>query len=147
HRVGALVAGHERLAQIEKFLDTVAISPSQLGQVGAVWGLEHLDDWLAGERLEILARRDATRAALTALPGWVLKSAGAYFAWVEHPFAESSAGLARRMVAQIGVLALPGTMFTPDNDPSGARHLRLAFANVDAHGIAQLAQRLARLEP
>ncbi|CAM3150684.1 aminotransferase [Paracoccus nototheniae] len=146
HRVGAMVAGTERLVQVEKFLDTVAISPSQLGQIGAVWGMEHLQDWLAGERAEVLARRAATRNALTALPGWRLKSAGAYFAWVEHPFADSSAALARRMVAQIGVLALPGTMFTPPGDPVGLRHLRLAFANVDGAGIAELASRLALLE-
>jgi aspartate/methionine/tyrosine aminotransferase len=135
------------LVQVEKFLDTLAISPGQLGQVGAVWGLGNLDDWLAVERLEILARRDATRAAMAGLPDWTLKSAGAYFAWVEHPFAESSADLARRMVSEIGVLALPGTMFTPEDDPSGARHLRLAFANVEAAGIAALADRLALLKP
>ena len=145
HRVGAIVAGIDRLEQVEKFLDTVAISPSQLGQIGAVWGMENLQDWLAGERAEILARRAAAAAALGALPGWRLKSAGAYFAWVEHPFDESSADLARRMVRDAGVLALPGTMFTPDGDASGARHLRIAFANVDADGIAALAVRLAGL--
>ncbi|MGP9804219.1 aminotransferase [Paracoccus sp. NSM] len=145
HRVGALVTSPARLAQIEKFLDTVAISPSQPGQIGAVWGMQNLGLWLAGERAEILARRAAADAALSALPGWRLKSAGAYFAWIEHPFAESSADLARRMVAEIGVLALPGTMFTPDDDPSGARHLRIAFANVDAAGIGQLAERLGLL--
>lgn len=145
HRVGAIVAGIERLQQVEKFLDTVAISPSQLGQIGAVWGMEHLKDWLAGERAEILARRAAAAAALGALPGWRLKSAGAYFAWVEHPFAEGSADLARRMVRDAGVLALPGTMFTPEGDAMGPRHLRIAFANVDADGIAALADRLAGL--
>ncbi|WP_042250355.1 aminotransferase [Paracoccus sp. PAMC 22219] len=145
HRVGAIVAGIDRLEQVEKFLDTVAISPSQLGQIGAVWGMENLQDWLAGERAEILARRAAAAAALGALPGWTLKSAGAYFAWVEHPFDESSADLARRMVRDAGVLALPGTMFTPDGDASGGRHLRIAFANVDADGIAALAVRLAGL--
>lgn len=145
HRVGAIVAGIERLQQVEKFLDTVAISPSQLGQIGAVWGMEHLKDWLAGERAEILARRAAAAAALGALPGWRLKSAGAYFAWVEHPFAEGSADLARRMVRDAGVLALPGTMFTPEGDATGPCHLRIAFANVDADGIAALADRLACL--
>lgn len=145
HRVGAIVAGEARLAEVEKFLDTVSISASQLGQIGAVWGMTHLRQWLAGERAEILSRRAATVAALGALPGWQLKSVGAYFAWLEHPFAESSADLARRMVREIGVLALPGTMFTPADDPTGARHLRVAFANVDAAGIAVLAHRLEEL--
>ena len=145
HRVGAVIAGTDRLEQVEKFLDTVAISPSQLGQIGAVWGMANLGDWLAGERAEILARRAAAAETLGALPGWRLKSAGAYFAWVEHPFAEGSADLARRMVREAGVLALPGTMFTPADDPTGARHLRIAFANVDAAGIAELGRRLAAL--
>lgn len=143
HRVGALIGAPVRLAEVEKFLDTVAISTSQLGQIGALWGMRHLGAWLAGERAEILARRAATDAALATLPGWRLKSAGAYFAWVEHPFAASSAELAPRLVREAGVLALPGTMFTPEEDPSGARHFRLAFANVDAAGIAALVARLA----
>ena len=145
HRVGALVAADGLMAQIEKFLDTVAISTAQLGQIGALWGMEHLGGWLADERAEILARRAATVAALSALPGWRVKSAGAYFAWVEHPFAESSADLARRMVGQVGVLALPGTMFTPPGDPAGERHLRIAFANIDRDRIGVLADRLRRL--
>lgn len=145
HRVGALVTGVARMAQVEKFMDTVAICAPQLGQIGALWGIENLRGWLAGERAEILARRAATVAALSALPGWRVKSAGAYFAWVEHPFAESSADLARRMVAGIGVLALPGTMFVPSGDAAGPRHLRIAFANIDGPRIAGLAERLRGL--
>ncbi|WP_295048364.1 aminotransferase [uncultured Paracoccus sp.] len=145
HRVGALIASPDRLAQVEKFLDTVAICAPQLGQIGALWGMRNLGGWLAGERAEILARRDAIVAAIRALPGWRVKSAGAYFAWVEHPLDESSADLARRMVAGIGVLALPGTMFVPPGDPSGARHLRIAFANIGTDRIAALAHRLRGL--
>ncbi|MFC3167537.1 aminotransferase [Paracoccus fontiphilus] len=145
HRVGALVTSEDRMRQVEKVLDTVAISTSQLGQIGALWGMRNLRDWLEGERAEILGRRDATVAALSALPGWRVKSAGAYFAWVEHPLAASSADLARRMVAEIAVLALPGTMFVPPEDPTGPRHLRIAFANIDGPRIAQLAERLRGL--
>ncbi len=69
--------------------------------------------------------------------------AGAYFAYAEHPFAEPSDVLARRLVRDAGVLVLPGTMFTPPDDPTGARRLRIAFANVDRDGIAELFRRLA----
>ncbi|MBU3030501.1 aminotransferase [Paracoccus marinaquae] len=147
HRVGAMIAAGARLAQAEKFLDTVAISTSQLGQIGALWGMRHLRDWLAGERAQILARCAATRRALAAVPGWQLKTAGAYFAWIAHPFAESSADLALRLVREAGILALPGTMFTPPDDPVGRGHFRLAFANVDSDGIVQLAERLRRFRP
>jgi aspartate/methionine/tyrosine aminotransferase len=145
HRVGALVAGADRLPPVEKFLDTVAICPNQIGQHAALWGLEHLADWLAGERDEILARRGAIEEGFATLPGWSLSAAGAYFAYVRHPFDESSATLARRMVDDIAVLALPGTMFTPEDDVSGAAHLRIAFANIDRDGIQTLMHRLTTL--
>lgn len=47
------------------------------------------------------------------------------------------------MVEEIAVLALPGTMFNPQG--LGARHLRIAFANIDTGDIAVLFERLARL--
>ncbi|MFV0302838.1 MAG: aminotransferase, partial [Paracoccus sp. (in: a-proteobacteria)] len=143
HRVGAMIAGAARMVEAEKFLDSVAISTSQLGQIGALWGMRNLRDWLAGERTEILSRRAAATRALSQLPGWELRSCGAYFAWVRHPFAASSADLAPRLVREAGVLALPGTMFMPDGDRAGAAHFRIAFANVDAAGIGALAGRLA----
>ena len=131
------------LAQVEKFLDTVAICPSQLGQIAALWGMRNLKDWLAGERREILSRRAALRDGIARLPGWRLLGSGAYFAYVEHPFALPSPELARRLVTEASVLLLPGTMFTPDDDPAGQRQLRIAFANADAAGIATLTGRLA----
>ncbi len=148
HRVGAIVAAADRLAEVEKFLDTVAICPPQVGQRGALWGMRHLGDWLAGERQEILARRAAMEAAFQRLPGWRLLGCGAYFAYAEHPFAdEASDALAQRLVRDHGILLLPGTMFAPTRAEGGdgfaERTLRIAFANVDAGGIGQLADRLA----
>ena len=67
----------------------------------------------------ILRRRAAMTEAMTRLAGWRLKGCGAYFAWAEHPFAESSADLAPRLVREAGVLLLPGTMFMPAGDPAG----------------------------
>ena len=147
HRVGAMVASPERLSQVEKFLDTVAICPNQLGQQAALWGMRNLRQWLAGERDEILARRSAIVSELGALPGWDVLCAGAYFAFVRHPFQMSSHDLAKNMVHKAGVLALPGTMFTPGDDPLGPTCLRVAFANIDVGGIQTLADRLRALEP
>lgn len=147
HRVGAVVASAQRLFQIEKFLDTVAICPSQLGQIAALWGMQHLSQWLAGERAEILARRAAMVAGFAALPDWKLLGCGAYFAYVEHPFAESSDNLCQRLVRDAGLLMLPGTMFQPEASLEGRRQIRIAFANVDTLGIAETFRRLAALRP
>ena len=143
HRVGAITASAARLFEVEKFLDTVAICPSSLGQRGALWGMRHLDQWLAGERAEILDRKAAMVAGFSRLPDWRLLGCGAYFAYVEHPYALSSDAFAKSLVADAGVLLLPGTMFTPEGSADGARQLRVAFANVNRDGIGQLFDRLA----
>ncbi len=148
HRVGAVIAHPAILAEIEKFQDTVAICAPQLGQRAAFWGLQNLGQWLAGERAEILDRRAAILDNMPKLAerGWRLMGVGAYFAYIEHPFAEPADRLAPRLVHEAGVLVLPGTMFMPADDPDGARQFRIAFANVDRAGIGLLFARLAALD-
>ena len=147
HRVGAIVASEGRLAEVEKFLDTVAICPSQLGQIGALWGMRNLSQWVAGERDEILSRRRAMTDGFHALPGWKLLGCGAYFAYVEHPFDIASDVLCKRLVSDASLLMLPGTMFQPPGSDAGKRQIRIAFANVDAAGIAEMFRRLATIAP
>lgn len=148
HRTGALIASPARLAEVEKFLDTVTICPAQVGQHAALWGMRNLDQWLAGERDEILARRAAITAnmPMLAAEGWQLRGLGGYFAYLHHPFALSSADLAPLLVREAGVLCLPGTMFYPADHPAGQAQLRIAFANLDAAGIATLFARLKKLD-
>ena len=149
HRVGAIVASEARLAEVEKFLDTVTICPNQLGQRAALWGMRNLGDWLAGERDEILDRRAAIHDHVPTLEaqGWQLMGCGAYFAYLRHPHAMPSDQLAPWLVRSASVLCLPGTMFRPADDALGARELRIAFANVDRPAIAELFDRLATTAP
>ncbi len=146
HRVGAIVASPARLAEVEKFLDTVAICPGQLGQIAALWGMRNLSQWVAGERDEILDRKAAMISGFKGLPDWHLLGCGAYFAYVEHPYAMPSDQLAKALVEHASILMLPGTMFQPASHPEGARQLRIAFANIDANGIADLFRRLSKLQ-
>jgi len=143
HRVGAVVAAESRLAQVEKFLDTVAICPSQLGQIAALWGLQNLTQWVAGERDEILARRAAMVQGFAALPDWRLLGCGAYFAYVAHPYPVASDELCKDLVTRAGLLMLPGTMFQPQG--LGRDQIRIAFANVDKAGIDTVFARLSHL--
>jgi aspartate/methionine/tyrosine aminotransferase len=147
HRVGAITASAARLFEVEKFLDTVAICPNQLGQIAALWGMQNLGQWLAGERTEILNRRSAMINGFNALPDWKLLGCGAYFAYVEHPFNEPSDALCKRLVAEASLLMLPGTMFQPEGSKAGQRQIRIAFANVDSTGIAETFRRLAQVKP
>jgi len=147
HRVGAITASTARLAEVEKFLDTVTICPNQIGQRAALWGMRNLGQWLGGERAEILDRRAAIAQGFPRLAahGWALLGCGAYFAYVAHPFALPSDQLAQRLVRDAAVLLLPGTMFMPPEIPGGAQQLRIAFANIDRAGVGLLFDRLEPL--
>jgi aspartate/methionine/tyrosine aminotransferase len=145
HRVGAIVASENRLAEVEKFLDTVAICPSQLGQIAALWGMRNLGDWVKGERAEILSRRAAMTSGFVDLPDWTLLGCGAYFAYVKHPYPLPSDQFAKALVTKASLLTLPGTMFQPHGSRAGERQLRIAFANIDATGITEFFRRLKHL--
>ena len=149
HRVGAIIASEDLLPEVEKFLDTVAICATQLGQRAALWGLRNLAQWVAGERDEILDRRAAIADNMLRLEtkGWKLLGLGAYFAYLRHPYDLPSPELAQRLVAEAGILALPGTMFAPEDDAEAPRQLRIAFANLDVPGIAAFHARLAAWRP
>ncbi|WP_417261379.1 aminotransferase [Celeribacter sp.] len=149
HRVGAVIASAERLEQVEKYLDTVSICPNQIGQKAALWGLQNLSEWVAGERAEILSRRQAIIDGFPRLEakGWRLLGCGAFFAYVSHPFDMPSSELAPWLVREAGVLLLPGTTFMPEGDKRAEHQLRIAFANIDQAGITELFTRLAQIAP
>jgi aspartate/methionine/tyrosine aminotransferase len=138
-RLGAITAGEPALAQIGKVLDCVQISPVRAGQAAVTWGIDGIRDWRERNRAEINARADLFRQAMAPLNGWRVLSAGAYFAYVAHPFeGVKAAEVARRLVEDCGVLALPGPYFGPGQQ----NHLRIAIANVAADRIEELRERL-----
>ena len=151
HRTGAVIASETRIAQIEKFLDTVTICPSQMGQIGALKGLETLAETQATERAVFDGRRTALQAEFAkGIGDWRLIASGAYFAYVEHPFDASSHDICQRLVADQSVLILPGVFFGPTRADGGdgfaEKTCRIAFANVDETGIAEMANRLRAFE-
>lgn len=143
-RLGAITAGEKVIAQIGKVLDCVQISPVRAGQQAVAWGIDGIRAWREANRAEINARADAFRAAMAPLNGWRVLAAGAYFAYVAHPFAElPAAEVVRLLVQERGVLALPGPYFGPGQE----RHLRVAIANVGAERIGELSERLRGFGP
>lgn len=143
-RLGAITAGEATIAQTGKVLDCVQISPVRAGQAAVAWGIDGIRDWREANRTEINARADAFREAMAPLNGWQVLAAGAYFAYVAHPFTDlPAAEVVRRLVQECGVLALPGPYFGPGQE----RHLRVAIANVSAVRIGELSDRLRGFGP
>jgi aspartate/methionine/tyrosine aminotransferase len=142
YRVGAVAAGPELLAEITKAMDTVAICAPHVGQEAALYGLQHLGDWRRANTALMRERRAGLVDALRRNDlGYELVSCGAYFAYLRHPHGGRSATeVARRLAAEENMLCLPGSMFGPGQDG----FLRLAFANVEASVMPDIAARLAR---
>jgi aspartate/methionine/tyrosine aminotransferase len=141
YRVGSIICGPDLAAEIAKAMDTVAICAPRIGQLAAMYGLGHLGSWREENTRLMRGRLAALRQALARNDlGYRLISAGAYFAYLAHPFdGRPAMQVARRLADEANVLALPGSMFGPGQDA----YLRLAFANVDAAAMPDLAARLA----
>lgn len=145
-RVGGLVARPGLLAEVNKVADCLTICPNRLGQEAALYGLRHLGEWVEDNRRRMTERLEKFTAAVASGP-YQTASAGAYFAYLRHPFGENAeggaTGVARRLFTDHSVLALGGDMFGPGQNS----YLRLAFGNLDDHHIPELARRLQKSAP
>ena len=140
YRLGAMVAGPEFLHEAAKVLDSMTICPPHITQRAVLYALENLDQWKE-EKRQLMAQRLATLRANFDDPHlrYKLVSSGAYFAYVQHPFAgEPSKNVAQRLAQKFDVLCLPGSMFGPEQE----NYLRFAFANVEKDKMSVLVERL-----
>lgn len=140
HRVGSITASSRFLDEVVKASDALMICPPALGQEAALFALENLEDW-RDENCRVMAERAAAlkRAFQTNSLKYELVSAGAFFAYARHPFADTPAwDVARRLVREHKVLSLPGEVFGPGQES----YLRFAFANLDAEQFPDLVERL-----
>ena len=138
HRLGAVVAGAAVLGEIAKVLDCLTICPPRVAQGPVAWAVEGTRAWRDAVRATINRRAALFAEAVGAAPGWSISAAGAYFAFVRHPFAAPGTEVAARLAGEAGVVALPGDFFGPGQDD----HLRFAVANVGEAEIAAVGGRL-----
>jgi aspartate/methionine/tyrosine aminotransferase len=141
YRVGSIIAGPALTAEVAKAMDTVSICAPRIGQLAALYGIGHLGDWRRRNTQVMRDRLSAlTRACARNDLGYRLVSAGAYFAYLAHPFdGRPAAVVARRLADEQNVLALPGSMFGPGQE----EFIRVAFANAEGGTMPDLAERLA----
>lgn len=147
HRIGALITAPAALEKAARFIDTVTICPTPLGQKAALFGMTQMRQWLSEERALLLSRRAEVTRLIPQIEaeGWRLSGLGGYFAYLRHPFEAGATQVARHLLDTQAILCLPGTMFAPEGDAEAARHLRVAFANMDHEGLGDLFARLAQL--
>ncbi len=138
-RTGAIATGQPLLEQLKKIQDCTAICAPHAGQLAAVYGLENLHDWKIEKSDELAVRAVAIRKAFEHPDlEYRLISAGAYFAYVEHPFDLPARDVVRKLIEDQEIVCLPGSYFGPEQE----RYIRLAFANVHESRFDDVVARL-----
>ena len=139
YRLGAIAASGPVLAELTKILDCVQICAARAGQAGLAWAIPALSSWREENRALMNRRGEAAAAVFARLPGWEMASRGAYFAYIRHPHpGQAAMQVAEALAVERGIVTLPGSAFGPDQED----YLRVAFANVEAERIAEVASRL-----
>lgn len=139
YRAGMLAASEQFIHHALKAHDTMAVCQPRITQHAIRFGMEHLDDWVAGNR-DLMARRHDLFRSEFLLPGnpFQLAASGAFFAWVRHPWPElTGRQAARRLVDEAAILCLPGEVFGPGLEG----YLRLAFGNIREAAIPEAVRR------
>ena len=90
---------------------------------------------------EIAAKQQRFEEVMAAKPGgFELLSAGAYYGWVSHPFANvSTSDVVEALLLEQGVLTIPGTAFMPTDE----QRIRFSFANAELAELDELPARLS----
>ena len=139
HRTGAVVAEAALLEQLKKIQDCTAISAPHAGQLAALYGLQNLHEWKLEKSLELQVRAQAIKKAFENPElNYRLVCAGAYFAYIEHPFDEPSRAVVKRLIQEFELISLPGSYFGQQQE----KFIRFAFANVNEIHFDEVVRRL-----
>ena len=143
HRLGAITAGEAVVEQVAKIMDNLQICPPRSAQAAVATALPLLAGWREENRGEIARRVEGLLSTMAGVPSWRVGAVGAYFAFIGHPFSETtSARVAEKLAKEAGILCVPGSYFGAAQEG----YLRFAFANADVETIALLRDRLNRFD-
>ncbi len=129
-------------------MDCVSICPPRLGQEAALYGLKNLLPWARAQHRGPEGARRPLSNGLQRSNRWRLVSIGAYFAYVEHPFAgQRSTAVSERLADEENLLTIPGDMFGAGQEALRAPGLRQRRRRQDPGraGTAGALRRLSRL--
>ncbi len=138
YRLGAMIYPPDLAEQVIKIQDCVQICASRVGQAGVTWALGELGEWRREKRRLFADKAREFQSAMAQSNGWTINSIGGYFAYMRHPFGEtSSVEVAKRLASENGLLLIPGSYFGPGQE----QHLRVSFGNLSAETLSQLPER------
>lgn len=141
YRVGYVCASARLLDQILKIQDAFIICAPRVGQQAALAGLcwDGLAEWLDARRGEMESRVRVFQEAISRSGcAFELESAGAFFAYLRHPYDVDSWEVAASLARDAGVLVLPGSCC----GSTEWCYIRVAVGNADEETLALAAERM-----
>jgi len=141
YRVGYVCASARLLEQILKIQDSFIICAPRVGQEAALAGLcwDGLVEWLDMRRGEMESRVRVFQEAIAPSGcAFEVESAGAFFAYLRHPFDVDAWEVAARLAQEAGILVLPGSCC----GSTEWRYIRVAVGNADEETLALAADRM-----
>ena len=106
--------------------------------------MQNLQAWKLEKSDELARRAIAIRQAFEPPDlHYRLISAGAYFAYIEHPFDVPARDVVKRLIEVHEIISLPGSYFGRDQE----RFIRFAYANVHERHFDDLIARLIASQP
>lgn len=141
YRVGAVVASAGLNHQVAKLLDCVAICAPRIGQEAALAGLTEAAQWRRERAADLVERRRWFQTVMAERPGgFELLTAGGFFGWVRHPFADRpTSEVVEELAVRYDTLVIPGTAFLPDDRGT----LRVSLSNAGPEALSEFGRRLA----
>ena len=143
YRVGYWITSRGNMEQALKVQDTLVICAPHMSQLAALHGLRTCHKELT-ERVQMTRQLAATLLQESKpLNRFKIRSAGAFFAYLEHPFENRSADEAAFWLYEnAGISSLPGTVFGSRQ----SRFLRLAYCNLNYEQLTQAMRQLVEAE-
>ncbi|MGB2804442.1 MAG: aminotransferase class I/II-fold pyridoxal phosphate-dependent enzyme [Candidatus Zixiibacteriota bacterium] len=143
YRVGYVCGSAKLLEQILKIQDAFIICAPHIGQQAALAGLcwDGLTEWLDTRRgeMESRVRVFAEAIAVSGCP-FEVESAGAFFAYLRHPFDVDAWDVVSELARDAGILVLPGSCC----GSTEWRYIRVAVGNADEETLALAADRMSK---
>jgi aspartate/methionine/tyrosine aminotransferase len=121
----------------------MVICAPHIAQLAALHGIRHSEVELA-QKIDLFEKlTEQLRESTRDLKAFRLRSAGAFFAYLEHPFEKmNSTQAALELFRQTGILSLPGSVFGSSQE----KYLRLAYGNLTSDQLECAMQALKKLD-
>ena len=143
HRLGAITADKNIIAQISKVMDNIQICPPRPAQCAVGNFLPYLKKFQPEKSEEIGEKAELFKRVMNKFSIWEITSIGAFFAYVKHPYKDKDCSeVSKKLATKYGIISIPGNYFGSNQK----NYLRMSIAGLSNIEINEVPNRLKKLD-